>query len=182
MVAIPVTYLELTAPPTTPPLAPTHDRVSTASERLGLCPYMELWREVGAPWDWNGRSQMTDGAIAAVLASPETDIYVLRHDGVAVGFCEFNRPDPPDSEIKYFGLLPTMQGRRLGPYLLDFALREHWRRFAPRRIWLHTDTGDHGRAIATYEHAGFRTFAVRILDDDAQNAEYRAAIGLPRRD
>ena len=179
MAAIPVTYLELRSPPPELLLNVSAGNVSVARERLDIASYMPLWESVGAPWDWYGRKLMTPEAITKVLTSPDTDIYVLRVNGEPAGLCEFNRPDPPDTEIKYYGLIPAAQGRQLGPYLLNFALRGHWRTYAPRRIWLHTDTGDHVRAIATYEQAGFRTFAVHILDDTAHDRHYRTAIGLP---
>ena len=48
-----------------------------------------------------------------------------------------------------------------GPYPLDHALRSAWST-RPQRIWLHTDTWDHPKAIATYQRAGFKIYAQRF--------------------
>ena len=60
-----------------------------------------------------------------------------------------------------FGLVPAMQGMKLGPFLLDRALRAVWQN-GPRRIWLHTDTNDHPRAATVYARAGFLPYCQRL--------------------
>lgn len=89
------------------------------------------------------------------------------------------RRDTPSSragaiELAYFGLIPAFIGQRLGPYLLDVAIRAAWAR-EPSRVWLHTCTLDHPRALATYDRAGFRVFERKIeIGDDPR------ALGLIR--
>ena len=51
-------------------------------------------------------------------------------------------------------LAEAFQGRRLGPYLLDASLHAIWAR-KPERVWLHTDTNDHPKALSLYLRAGF---------------------------
>ena len=178
MSLIPTTYLEMLRPPEGAPLPAPLPDTTIAIEQLTYDDYIALWGAVGRPLDWDGRLMMPRAAVEALLAGPLTDIHVLRLGGVAAGFCEFNRPDPPDSAIKYFGLTPEFQGRRLGPHLLDAALRAHWRTVNPRRIWLHTDTWDDARALPMYERAGFKVFARHDLPETAVEADYRAPIGL----
>ena len=72
---------------------------------------------------------------------------------------------PPSFELCNFGVVASFQGRGLGPYLLDRALREVWV-YQPQRIWLHTDEQDHPAAIRTYERAGFRLYDQRLHDPD----------------
>ena len=179
MVLIPTTYLEMLRPPEGSPLAAPVPvpGVTVIAERLSFKDYMPLWQSVGEPLDWDGRLLMPREAVETLLANPHTDIQVLRVGSTTAGFCEFNRPDPPDSEIKYFGLKPEFQGKRLGRHLLDAALRAHWAVANPRRIWLHTDTWDDARALPLYERAGFRVFARHDLPETALEA-HRAAIGL----
>lgn len=179
MALIATTYLELRSPPTGDPLAALCPDADVAAERLTPTDYLALWTAVGSPLDWDGRLYLASDTLRDLLADPRTDIYVLRIRGIAAGFCEFNQPDAPDSEIKYFGLLPVFLGQRLGPYLLDAALRAHWTKVTPRRIWLHTDTWDDQRALPLYLRAGFHVFAGHDLPDNAIEADYRAAIGLP---
>jgi GNAT superfamily N-acetyltransferase len=104
---------------------------------------------------------MAEGELAALLAGGSLDIYVLRDvQGEPLGFCEFDRREFPNVELKNFGLVSEAQGRGLGPWLLAVALLEQWES-NPSRIWLHTDTWDHPAAVRVYERAGFCTFDVR---------------------
>lgn len=160
MVELLVTYMEMTAPPAGPPLPPPLPGTTVARETLRRPDYLRLYREVGEGLQWDLRLGMADAALDRFLTDPSTDIHLLRLDGVPAGFCEMERVDPSDVEIVHFGLTPSAQGKRLGPFLLDQALRAVWQEEV-RRIWLHTDTNDHAKAIATYERAGFRVYERR---------------------
>jgi ribosomal protein S18 acetylase RimI-like enzyme len=145
-------------PPPPPAIA---SPVTIALESLSLQDYLALYRGVGAPLGWDQRLQMPETDLAALLNSGSLSIYVLRgvHND-ALGFCELDHQTPEEIEIKNFGLIPTGQGRGLGPWLLWVALYEAWQSNT-RRIWLHTDTWDHPSAIKVYEEAGFKIYAVR---------------------
>ena len=157
MVDLLVSYMEMTMPPAGPSVpAPIAD-VVVARERLVRTDYLALYRAVGDAVQWDQRLRLPDAALDALLADPATHIYVLRCDGVASGLAEFERVGTSEIEMVNFGLIPAMQGKRLGPFLLDRALRAVWQH-KPRRIWLHTDTNDHPKAAGTYERAGFRFY------------------------
>jgi ribosomal protein S18 acetylase RimI-like enzyme len=160
MVELLVTYMEMTAPPAGPALPAPLPEATVARETLPRPDYLRLYRAVGEALQWDLRLGMADDALDQFLADPATDIHLLRLDGAPAGFCETDRAAWPEMEIVHFGLLPSAQGKRLGPYLLDRALRAAWQE-GVRRIWLHTDTNDHAKAIATYERAGFRVYERR---------------------
>src|SRR5215475_11940796 len=160
MVELLVTYMEMTAPPAGPALPPPLPEAAVARETLRRPEYLRLYREVGEGLQWDLRLGVADAALDRFLADPATDIHLLRLDGAPAGFCEMDRTALPEVEIVHFGLLPSAQGNRLGPYLLDRALRAVWQE-AVQRVWLHTDTNDHAKAIATYERAGFRVYERR---------------------
>ena len=168
-------YLEHLGPPAGPPMQPPMPGLSVSTALLGVDDYLTLFREVGGPIGWDGRTEMARDDLAAFLANPKTQIFVLNITGARAGFCEFSSADAPESEIVYFGLIPPAQGQKLGPYLLDYALRAHWKQHAPQRVWLHTDEWDGPRAVDTYKRAGFRVFGERRLDEDATYRDYRAA-------
>jgi ribosomal protein S18 acetylase RimI-like enzyme len=168
-------FLEHLGPPAGPALKPPIPGLSISAKPLDIDDYLALFREVGGPLGWDGRTEMARDDLAAFLARPTTQIFVLSIDGVRSGFCEFSSTDAPDSEIVYFGLIPSAQGQKLGPYLLDAALRAHWKQHAPHRVWLHTDEWDGPRAVDTYKRAGFRVFGERRLDEDSTYRDYRAA-------
>jgi ribosomal protein S18 acetylase RimI-like enzyme len=154
-----VTYMELCSSPPSPP-----ERLGSeciAREHLPPHEYLTLYRNVGESMRWDQRLKMPEMQLRALLGDGCLSIYVLRTmEGHALGFCEFDRSEFPEIELKNFGLIPAAQGRGLGPRLLCVALCEEWKS-VPTRIWLHTDIWDHPAAIRVYERAGFRVYAVR---------------------
>ncbi len=70
-------------------------------------------------------------------------------------------------EIAYFGLIPEYIGRGLGPALLDWALERAWSR-RPRRVWLHTCSLDHPKALAVYRQAGFEEFDRQVVSVESE--------------
>ena len=159
-----VTYMELRDPPANRPALPAPSAgLSIQPERLSVADYVALYREVGTPLDWDSRLRLPQEALVAFLSALSTRIYVLREAGKAVGFCEFDAVDTPDIELTHFGLVPAAYGRRLGPFLLDTAMRAVWSE-TTRRLWLHTDTNDHAKAQATYARAGFSIFKEQVED------------------
>jgi ribosomal protein S18 acetylase RimI-like enzyme len=161
MVHLLVTYMEQLEPPAGSGFPSPIERVSIEQERLEPEDYLSLYRAVGEPLQWDQRLRMPLTELEIFLRSPSTDLYVLRNQNRAIGLCEFDGAGNPDVELTNFGLVPEAQGNRLGPFLLDSALRAVWSR-EPRRIWLHTDTYDHPKAKTTYERAGFRVYAEKI--------------------
>jgi GNAT superfamily N-acetyltransferase len=161
MIAVEVTYLERHSPPSGTPLPSPSLQAAIQTERLDSDAYLSLYRRVAAPWGWDQRLKISAAMLANLLVDPATVIFVLRMKGEAIGFAEFNGADGPDVELKYFGLVPEAQGQRLGPWLLDFAQRAVWSP-ATRRIWLHTETNDHPKALAIYIRAGFSIYDRRV--------------------
>jgi ribosomal protein S18 acetylase RimI-like enzyme len=161
MVDLFVTYLEMTSPPSGLALSPASTGTTIQREVLDPSQYLALYRAVGEPLQWDQRLRMPADDLRDFLSRSSTLVYVLRVEGQAVGFCEFDGVGGAEVELVHFGLVPAFQGRKLGPCLLDRALREIWS-YAPQRIWLHTDTNDHPKAKSTYQRAGFRIYAGRM--------------------
>ena len=157
MVDLLVSYMEITTPPVGPTVPAPAINAVVSRERLARPEYLALYRAVGDAVQWDQRLRLPDAALDALLQDETTHIYVLRCDGIASGLAEFERVGSDDVEMVNFGLVPAMQGMKLGPFLLDRALRAVWQN-GPRRIWLHTDTNDHPKAFATYERAGFSLY------------------------
>jgi GNAT superfamily N-acetyltransferase len=97
---------------------------------------------------------------------PEVDIFVLSHNGVDGGLLEFDRRKMPDVELSFFGVLPFLIGKGAGRALLEFGLCAEWQH-GPERIWLHTCTLDHPRALEFYCRAGFLPYkrGIEVMDD-----------------
>ena len=161
MVELLVTYMEMRSAPEGQPRPLGEPCTRVAVERLGLADYRTLYWAVGEAVQWDERLRLADRALAAILDAPTTEIHVLRVAGVASGFCELDLSGLPEIEIVYFGIVPDVQGRGLGPILLDRALHAAWAR-EPSRVWLHTDTNDHPGAQAMYARAGFVACLTRL--------------------
>ncbi len=158
MVELLVTYMEMRTQPAGEALPPPIEHAAVASERPDAAAFLSLYRAVGEPLRWDQRLQMPAADLGGFLSSPAAGFYILRLNGRAIGLCEFDRVDTPDIELTHFGLIPEAYGRKLGPFLLDSALRAVWVR-RPNLVWLHTDEWDHPKAQDTYRRAGFSVFA-----------------------
>jgi ribosomal protein S18 acetylase RimI-like enzyme len=79
---------------------------------------------------------------------------VLYLAGVPAGYFELDAAAPRETELRYFGLVPQFIGRGLGPFLLQAAIDQAWQR-PIERLWVHTRTFDHPKALGLYQRAGF---------------------------
>jgi GNAT superfamily N-acetyltransferase len=168
MLDVEITHLEMLARLERPRL-PVPAGASLAllrSEQPTLSWYRYLYNTVGAPWLWYERRIMPDERLAAILADPQVQITVLFAGGVPAGFYELDGRSGESVELAYFGLVPEFIGRRFGPFLLDRAVAAAWD-MKPQRVWVHTCSLDHPKALATYQRAGFVPFRrdrLRIRD------------------
>ena len=161
-----VTYLERRAPPTdaAAPLPP-----GCAVRRVaepGNDGYRALFRRVGEEWLWTSVLLMDDAALAARIRAPSAAIHVMERDGDAIGFFELDRSVPGTVEIVLFGVVPEATGTGLAHLMMEQALREAFAG-GTGRVWLHTCSFDHPRAVAFYRRAGFAPtrFAIEVMDD-----------------
>src|SRR5580704_16354560 len=161
-----VTYLEMFERP--PPLvapAPLGKLALIRAEACTVSFYRYLYDVVGTPWVWFERRLMSDAALAAELAKPTTEIFVLYAGGVPAGYFELDAGEPHETLLAYFGLAPDYIGRRLVPFLLNAAIEQAWSR-PIERFCVHTCTFDHPRALPLYQRAGFVVYARRQVSFD----------------
>jgi GNAT superfamily N-acetyltransferase len=156
-----VTYLELREAPASAPSRTGPERICL--EGMTRADYLDLYRRVGEPLQWDSRLKMPAAELNSLLAGGLLHIYVARggesgtSGGSVLGLCEFERHAFPEIELRHFGLVPEAQGRGLGPWLLSTALCREWVSGA-KRIWLHTDTWDHPAALPVYRRVGFNVY------------------------
>lgn len=162
-----ITHLEMSAPPSALPLpAPREGLDIEQAVRPTVSFYRYLYDTIGEGWLWGDRRKLGDHALREIVQHPAVEVYVLWVHGVPAGYAELDGRLPGEIELAYFGLIPEFIGHKLGPYLLDWAIRAAWAR-DPRRLWVHTCTHDHPGALAMYERAGFRVFhRETVLEDD----------------
>jgi GNAT superfamily N-acetyltransferase len=161
LIADTVTYLEMfERPPPVPAPPPLGKLALMRAEACTVAFYRFLYETVGTPWVWFERRTWSDEALAAELAKPTTEIFVLYAGGVPAGYFELDAAQPHETLLAYFGLAPDFIGRRLGPFLLNAAIENAWSR-PIERFWVHTCTFDHPRALPLYQRAGFTVYARR---------------------
>jgi ribosomal protein S18 acetylase RimI-like enzyme len=156
-----ITYLEMRARPRLPRVHPPPGKLALIqAERCTVSFYRYLYETVGTPWLWYERRLLDDGALAAEILKPTTEIFVLYAGGVPAGYFELDAAPPRETELRYFGLVPEFIGRGLGPFLLQAAIDRAWER-PIRRLWVHTRRFDHPKALGHYQRAGFVVYARR---------------------
>jgi ribosomal protein S18 acetylase RimI-like enzyme len=163
-----ITYLEMRAPPTRPSLPVPAARLALMrAEPCTVSFYRYLYAVVGEPWVWFERRLWSDERLQAHLLRPEIEISVLYAGGVPAGYFELERQAGGEVQILYFGLAPDFIGRGFGAYFLQAAVDAAWLGGQTRRVYVHTCTYDHPRALGLYQRAGFRVYQRRnvVFDD-----------------
>lgn len=161
-----VTYLEVSVPPA--PRPERGDAPWTLRHVTAPAPdwYRDLYRRVGADWLWSSRLELTDGALAAIIAAPEVEVHALEHNGRDEGILELDFRVAGACEIAFFGLGPSIVGAGAGRWLMNRAIARAWAR-PIRRLWLHTCSLDSPAALGFYIRSGFAPYdrKVEVLDD-----------------
>jgi len=158
-----ITYLEMREKPGgPPPPVPTGRLALLRAEECTVSFYRYLYETVGTPWLWYERRLWDDATLAAELARPTTEIFVLVVGGVPAGYFELDAAPPRETELRYFGLVPEFIGRGLGAFLLRAAIDQAWLR-PIERLWVHTRRFDHPRALGNYQRQGFVVYGRREL-------------------
>lgn len=156
--------LEMLAPPSRASLVAPRGCEVRRVVRPTLHFYRYLYETVGRDWLWVDRRRMGDGELEAILRDPRIEVWVAWEDGSPAGYAELDARVPGEVELAYFGLVPEMIGRGVGPWLLDVAVRRAWEMGPAGRVWVHTCSLDHPAARRTYEKAGFVEYRVEEHD------------------
>ena len=124
--------------------------------------YRVLFRRVGEPWLWFSRLAMADSDLTRIIQDPQVEVYaIVDRGGIEVGLLELDRREPPDTEIKFFALVPELTGKGHGRWLMANALNLAWSK-GTECVWLHTCTLDHPSALGFYIACGFKPVARNI--------------------
>lgn len=125
--------------------------------------YRFLFDATGGDLGWTDRKLLSDSELSAIINNENTSIIVLTFEGQYTGFAELMKYKNGDTELKYFGLMPTYRGKGLGKYFLNAVLHKAWDS-NPKRIILNTCDIDHPAAIPVYQKAGFSIY--KTEEDD----------------
>jgi GNAT superfamily N-acetyltransferase len=156
-----VTSLQMLERPRPQPMAPSRLRLDRwrdpAPER-----YRALFRRIGEPWLWFSRLVMDEAALRAIIHDPLVEIYAVTDArGIELGLLELDFRDTGQAELSFFGLVPELTGQGEGRWLMHHALALCWRK-GIARVWVHTCTLDHPKALNFYRAQGFVPYARAI--------------------
>jgi GNAT superfamily N-acetyltransferase len=137
-----------------------------------LAQYRNWFRAVGEDIMWFSRVLMPDAELHAQLANPQVHSFALMQADVFCGLLELDFKQESECELSFFGLMPDRVGAGLGRSLMDEALRLAFAR-PISRLFVHTCTFDHPRALDFYVRSGFVPYArkVEIHDDPRLTGE-----------
>jgi GNAT superfamily N-acetyltransferase len=153
-----VTYVEMTAPDQLVPAPPVPGlRLEPLAPDSPLV--VDLLARVGTPYGWRSASRTPEEWRVWFAETPDRTFGLLSFEGEPAGIVSY-KPQPGDEvEIGSFGLLPEFTGKGLGGFALTLAVRGAWEAGASvRRVWLHTSSWDHPRALPNYCRRGFSPY------------------------
>ena len=165
-VATIVTSLEMRERPRPRPLPDSRLRL-VRWKTPALATYRALFARVGAPWLWFSRLVMDDTTLGRIVHDPGIEVYAVTDPaGIEVGMLELDFRDAGHCELSYVGLIPELTGQGHGRWLMAQALQRAW---APgvERVWVHTCTLDHPKALGFYRASGFVAYkrTIETFDD-----------------
>ena len=130
----------------------------------------DLYFAVGADWAWTDKRGSTEEQWQEYGLDPELRTFGGYCGEALAGYYELRRDGDGGIEIAYFGLLPAFIGKGLGGALLTDAIEQAWRMMpAVYRVWVHTCTRDHPRALANYRARGM--VICRVEEEEESRAE-----------
>lgn len=175
MVAAIVTHLEMRDKPRPAPIPPASLRLARWKAAKPDI-YRALFRRVGEPWLWFSRLVMSDESLTAIIHDSAVEVYAVTDPrGIEVGLLELDFRKMPDCEIGFFGLVPQLNGKGIGRWLMAQAKSLAWRK-GVERVWVHTCTLDSPAALGFYIKSGF----VAVAREIETFADPRLAGILPR--
>lgn len=166
-VAAIVTVLEMTAPPANPsnlPAEPDWHFAPVADPDLAW--YRDLYRRIGGAHLWYSRLALSDEALAETIRHPAHVLHALTINGKAEGLVEIDFRKNGEAEIVFFGVTDALVGTRAARFMMSRAIAIVFDR-GSERLWLHTNTLDHQKALAFYSRSGFTPISqeIEIADD-----------------
>lgn len=182
-----VTYLEMDAPER---LQPAADVDGFTLQRAGNPPGADARRirrlhdAIATPHLWSSLGRSEEGW-QRYLSDPRSTHWIAAVDGEDVGWASLVSEDGA-VEIGSFGVLPDVGGRGYGGRFLTELVQAAWQGRAadggrPDRVWLHTSSWDHPRAIANYLARGFAVVRRELQEQRSPvDRVRRPADGTPR--
>jgi GNAT superfamily N-acetyltransferase len=156
-----VTCLEMTAKPD---LRSVHGGDAFSLARMGSADtgrFRALFQAIGKDIMWFSRLVMPEEQLASIIGHERVESYALVREGRDIGLLELDFREEGACELAFFGVVPEAVGGGAGRYLMNEALSRAWAR-PISRLWVHTCSFDHPKALPFYQRSGFRPYQVMV--------------------
>ena len=122
-----------------------------------------FYKNIGKKHKWIDRLVWTENQWIDYVSSEKVKTYVLKYKGDLAGFFELIfHSEEYEVEIAYFGILEEFQNKKLGSYLLSEAIKKSFKRNI-NRVWVHTCSLDHKKALNNYIARGMKIFKTETI-------------------
>jgi GNAT superfamily N-acetyltransferase len=120
-----------------------------------------FYEAIGGKHYWIDRLGWDEAAWQAYAEREGLELWIAYDHGTPAGYCELQGEIGGSVHLSYFGILPGMQGRGIGGWLLTAVIRRGWERGA-RRVTVNTCSLDGPGALPNYRARGFQVVTERV--------------------
>ena len=122
-----------------------------------------FYKNIGKNHHWVDRLVWTEQQWIEYVSNKNVKTYVLKNEKDFAGYFELNlHSEKNEVEIAYLGLLEEYHNKKLGSYLLSFAIKNSFLN-KPKRVWVHTCSLDHKNALNNYIARGMKIFKTETI-------------------
>ena len=122
-----------------------------------------FYKNVGRKHQWVDRLIWTDNQWIDYASNKNVKTYIFKKKDDLAGFFELIfHEEKKEIEIAYFGLLEEFQNKNLGSFLLSEAIKKSFSNNV-NRVWLHTCSLDHEKALNNYIARGMKIFKTETV-------------------
>jgi len=117
-----------------------------------------FYKNIGKEHHWVDRLVWSEKEWIDYVCNEKVSTYILKKEKDVCGYFEliFHK-DKNEFEIAYFGLLKEYHNKKLGSFLLSFAIKKCFEKKI-NRVWVHTCSLDHDNALKNYLSRGMKIY------------------------
>ena len=117
-----------------------------------------FYKNIGKDHHWVDRLVWSEKEWIDYVCNEKVSTYLLKKEEDLCGYFEliFHK-DKNEFEIAYFGLLKEYHNKKLGSFLLSFAIKKCFEKKI-NRVWVHTCSLDHDNALKNYLSRGMKIY------------------------
>ena len=117
-----------------------------------------FYKNIGKDHQWIDRLVWSEKEWFDYVSNEKVKTFILKKNEDICGYFELIfHNDKNEFEIAYFGLLKEYHNKKLGSFLLSFAIKKCFEKKI-NRVWVHTCSLDHDNALNNYLSRGMKIF------------------------